>query len=183
MLFGKTVILKDGRECLLRNAENSDAQAYLDYFILAHSETDNLTTYPDETARNIENTEKGLEELKNSPREVEICAFADGKLAGSAGIGLLRDRDKTRHRAEFGISILKQFWGLGIGRALTQSCIECAKNAGYLQLELDVVAENQNAIKLYESCGFKEYGRNPRGFRTREGKWQELVLMRLELDK
>lgn len=27
-----------------------------------------------------------------------------------------------------------------------------------------------------------EYGRNPRGFLTRDGRWQELVLMRLELE-
>ena len=43
------------------------------------------------------------------------------------------------------------------------------------------IAENENAIKLYQKYGFVEFGRNPRGFKTREGKWQELVLMRLEL--
>lgn len=36
-------------------------------------------------------------------------------------------------------------------------------------------------ISIYESVGFQEYGRNPRGFRARSG-WQTLVLMRLELD-
>ena len=48
-------------------------------------------------------------------------------------------------------------------------------------MELEVVAGNENAIKLYQKYGFIEFGRNPRGFKTREGKWQELVLMRLEL--
>lgn len=182
MIYSETVKLKDGRECILRNAEASDAEEFLDYFILAHSETDFLTTYPDETKRNIENTEKGLEETKQSLTDIEICAFVGGRLAGSGGINLLRDRDKTRHRAEFGISIIKEFRGLGIGRAVTEACIECAKKAGFLQLELEAVGENANAIKLYESCGFEEYGRNPRGFRTRDGRWQELVLMRLELD-
>ena len=47
---------------------------------------------------------------------------------------------------------------------------------------LDVVAENTAARMLYERVGFTEYGRNPRGFRTRSGAWQELILMRLELD-
>ena len=54
--------------------------------------------------------------------------------------------------------------------------------AGYLQLELEAVADNVPALTLYKSVGFQEYGRNPRGFRTRDGRWQELVLMRLELD-
>jgi len=45
-----------------------------------------------------------------------------------------------------------------------------------------VVADNRNAIALYESEGFVEYGRNPRGFLSRYAGWQELILMRLELD-
>ena len=44
------------------------------------------------------------------------------------------------------------------------------------------MADNVPALTLYKSVGFQEYGRNPRGFRTRDGRWQELVLMRLELD-
>ena len=91
-------------------------------------------------------------------------------------------REKVRHRAEFGISIDKAYWGLGIGRALTKACIECAKAAGYAQLELGVVAENERAVSLYKSEGFTEYGRNPRGCRSRLSGWQEIVHMRLELD-
>jgi ribosomal protein S18 acetylase RimI-like enzyme len=91
-------------------------------------------------------------------------------------------KEKVKHRAEFGISVDKAYWGLGIGRALTEACIECAKEAGYAQLELEVVAENRSALTLYESVGFVEYGRNPKGFRSRLTGWQELVLMRLELE-
>ena len=68
-----------------------------------------------------------------------------------------------------------------IGRALTLACIECAKAAGYAQLELDVLAENESALRLYESVGFTEYGRNPRGFCSRTAGWQTLILMRMEL--
>ena len=64
---------------------------------------------------------------------------------------------------------------------LTEACIECAKAAGYAQLELEIVAENTTAISLYRSVGFTEYGQNPKGFRSRLSGWQELVLMRLEL--
>ena len=53
--------------------------------------------------------------------------------------------------------------------------------AGYEQLELDVVSENKRAIALYESLGFVEYGRNPRGFKSKYTGYQELVYMRLEL--
>ena len=78
-----------------------------------------------------------------------------------------------RHRGSFGISVDRAWWGLGIGRALTEACIECAKAAGFSQLELEVVAANTAALRLYESVGFVEYGRNPRGFRSREKGWQD----------
>ena len=44
-----------------------------------------------------------------------------------------------------------------------------------------MVADNRRAITLYRSEGFVEYGRNPKGFRSRISGWQELVLMRLDL--
>ena len=94
---------------------------------------------------------------------------------------MIRDRDKTRHRADFGISVLAAYWGLGIGSALTAACLDCARKAGYLQVELEAVSENESALNLYRKFGFVEYGRNPKGFRTRTGRWQTLVLMRLEL--
>lgn len=181
MIYNKAVKLRNGKECILRNAESSDAEAFQKYFTLAHSETDFLTTYPDESKHNLEQTAERLEATKESETDIEICAFVDGRLVGSAGNSIIHNREKTRHRAEFGISIIKEFWGLGIGSILIRECIECAKKAGFLQLELEVVAENENAIKLYQKYGFIEFGRNPRGFKTREGKWQELVLMRLEL--
>jgi len=49
------------------------------------------------------------------------------------------------------------------------------------QMELSVVAENSRAIDMYEKAGFVEFGRNPRGFKSRMSGYQELVYMRLEL--
>ena len=45
------------------------------------------------------------------------------------------------------------------------------------------MAENESAVALYESVGFAEYGRNPRGFRSRVSGWQALVLMLLDLEE
>ena len=123
-----------------------------------------------------------LKERTESANEIELLAEVDGIVVGSAGIGCLGRKDKVKHRAEFGISVDKTYWGLGIGRALTEAAIECARAAGYAQLELEAVADNKSALALYESVGFEEYGRNPRGFRSRLTGWQELVLMRLELE-
>jgi len=182
MKYNRTVRLKDGRECVLRNGGAQDGQAHLSAFLLTHGQTDYLLSYPDEIRFTAGQQADDLQAKTESDHEIELLAEVDGVVVGSAGIERVGPQEKVRHRAEFGVSIDRNYWGLGIGRALTRACIECAANAGYAQIELDVVAQNQNAIALYQSEGFAEYGRNPRGFRSRLTGWQELVLMRLELN-
>ena len=181
MEYWETITLKDGRTCILRNGTAADGKAVLDIFNLTHEQTDWLLSYSDENSFDTKQEAEFLQTRPDSPDEIEILAEIDGRVVGTAGISRVGTKDKVKHRAEMGISVDKDFWGLGIGRALTKACIECAKEAGYVQLELDVVAQNERAITLYESEGFVEYGRNPKGFRSRLSGWQELVLMRLEL--
>ena len=183
MEYHKIITLKDGRACILRNGTASDGQALLDIFNLTHTHTDYLLSYPKESTHTVQQEADFLKQKTESADEIELLAELDGKVVGSAGIGCVGRKEKIRHRAEFGISVDKAYWGLGIGRALTEACIECARTAGYVQLELEAVAENKSALALYRSVGFVEYGRNPKGFRSRLTGWQELVLMRLELDR
>ena len=183
MEYRDTVRLKDGRACTLRNGTDRDGAAVLEIFQRTHEQTDYLLTYPDETTFNAAQEAEYLQKKTESDGEIEIVAELDGKIVGTAGIGRVGDKEKIRHRADFGISVDKAYWGLGIGRALTRACIECARRAGYAQLELTAVAENRGALALYESEGFVEYGRNPLGFRSRLTGWQEIVLMRLELKR
>lgn len=181
--YRETITLKDDRSCTLRNGTEEDGQALLDVFVLTHGETEFLLTYADECTFTAEDEARYLGEKTEDPRGIEIVAEVGGTIVGSAGIDAVdAGKDKLRHRAELGVSVARAYWGLGIGRALVRACVTCARRAGYRQLELDVVAENASAIALYRSEGFVEWGRNPRGFRTRDGRWQELVLMRLELD-
>ena len=182
MKYYKTITLTDGTTCVLRNGTEQDAEGVLADFILTHAESDFLTSYPDEIHFTLEQEQDYLKKKTESEREVEIVAEINGKIVGTAGVDSVGTAEKLRHRASFGISIEKEWWGRGIGRAMTEACIECAKKAGYVQLELDAAAENVRALSLYRSVGFIEYGRNPKGFRSRLSGWQEIVLMRKELD-
>lgn len=181
MEFYRELTAKDGRTLILRHAEAADAAAYLQYFLTAHKETDFLTTYPEEATADEDTVAVRIAETAKAPDAIELCALIDGRLIGSAGIACVRRREKTAHRASFGISILREYWGIGIGSALTEACISLAQEAGYLQIELEVVSENERAVHLYRRFGFTEYGRNPKAFRTRDGRWQELIYMRKEL--
>ena len=181
MKYSRQITLKNGSIAVMRNGVEADGSAVLENFNQTHEETDYLLSYPDENSFDAEQEGQFLARKAATTNEIEIIAFVDGKVAGTAGIDAVGTKYKVSHRAEFGISVLKEYWGLGIGRALTEACIKCAQEAGYAQLELTVVAENVRAIALYQKEGFVEYGRNPRGFHSRINGFQEVIYMRLEL--
>ena len=181
MKYNQKVLLQNGKEALLRNGDKADGKEVFEVFNLTHAETDYLLSYPDENSYEPEQEAQFLSDKTNSPNEIEIVAIVDGKIAGTAGIEAVGKKYKLKHRAELGISILKEYWGLGLGKALMNACIQCAQEAGYVQLELNVVADNERALVLYKSLGFKEWGRNPKGFNSRTTGFQELVYMLLEL--
>ena len=181
MYYEKTIELKDGRQCLIRNATPDDAEDILLNLKKVHEETNFLLTYPDEKGFSIVEEKSFLRQKEESTVEVELCALVGNVIVGLAGLCAIGAMEKISHRAELGVSIEKDFWNLGIGSALTKASIECATKSGVRQLELEVVVDNENAIALYKKIGFVEYGRNPRGFFLRNSDYQELILMRLEL--
>ncbi len=68
MEFNKKVILKDGRECTIRNGTEEDAQAVLSVFVGTHGETDYMTTYPDEMTLTLEQEKEYLKKKTEHPR-------------------------------------------------------------------------------------------------------------------
>jgi ribosomal protein S18 acetylase RimI-like enzyme len=101
--------------------------------------------------------------------ENDLKAFADSKASnffafdGTKLIGWcdmrLTSRESTKHRAEIGMGLLKEYRGKGIGRALIEKLIKSASEHSLEKLELVVIADNEAAIELYKSVGFKEEGR------------------------
>ena len=181
MRYDKAIRLPDGRSLRIRSAEESDAKNVCDLFVRTHGQTDFLLAYPEESSYTVEQEAAFLKGLLDSDREIMLLSEVDGILCGCASVCAVGTKYKVRHRAEFGISVDKPFWGLGVGKALTRTAIACAKEAGYRQLELDVVADNDRAVRMYEHAGFQEFGRNLLGFQSKASGDQALVYMRLEL--
>lgn len=181
MKYRNEITIKNGQKCIIRNGTFEDGPEVSTFFTTTHGETDYLLSYPEESTRDDEKQSNYLKETTESDREIELLAIVDGKVVGMAGFNAIGSKYKVRQRAEFGITVSKNYWGQGIGKAIMNACIECAKEAGYIQLELDVVADNTRAIELYKKLGFIEFGRNPKGFQSKYSGFQELVYMRLEL--
>ncbi|GAA3068567.1 hypothetical protein GCM10020254_10370 [Streptomyces goshikiensis] len=67
--------------------------------------------------------------------------------------------------------------GHGVGRALTVALVEDARAAGIEVLTLDVRGDNANALALYRSLGFSEYGRLPGFVAVGERRYDKVFLM------
>ena len=109
MQYEKEIILKDGAKCLLRGAGEADAAEVLRTFDLTHAETDYFLTYPEENSFTVQEEAKFLKARSESKNAIEIAAFVDARIAGTAGTDPIDDKEKIRHRADFGIAIEKGF--------------------------------------------------------------------------
>ena len=181
MQYYKEITLKDGTACVLRNPTADDAQAILQHMIQTSGETENMARYPDEICMTAEQEAAYLAQLAKSENAIMICASVDGRIVANAGINPVSAYEKLRHRAEFGISIQRAYWGRGIGSAVLTAVLQAAKQAGYHQVELEVVADNARAIALYEKLGFVRYGTREHAFYCRDGHYvaEHLMLCRV----
>ena len=181
MRFHQQVQLKNGKTCILRNSNGEDAQEILQHMILTSEETENMLRYSDEIKMTETEERTYLSDMESSSDAIMISAVVDGKIVATAGLTPISKFKKCRHRAEFGISIQKEYWGLGIGSHIMAAILETARQDDYEQVELDVVTDNKRAIALYEKFGFKTFGTNKRAFRCRDGQYQALHLMSCRL--
>jgi ribosomal protein S18 acetylase RimI-like enzyme len=67
--------------------------------------------------------------------------------------------------------------GRGIGRALTAALVADARAAGIEVLTLDARGDNANALRLYRSLGFVEYGRLPDFVAVGEQRYDKVFCM------
>ena len=104
-----------------------------------------------------------------------LLAEIDGKIVGSATLDR-SDLKKLEHNVTFGITILKEYCGLGIGSILMEKVIEWTKSEGIEKIELEVFENNISAIKLYKKFGFLEEGRRKRMIKTDEG-YLDMIIM------
>lgn len=72
--------------------------------------------------------------------------------------------------------------GKGVGRAVVTDCIKKAKELGFGILQFNaVVASNTAALALYKSLGFIQLGVIPKGFRLKDGNYEDIIPHYIEL--
>ena len=86
MRYSRKLMLKDGRECCLRNGTKEDGGAVLENFRLAHEQTDFLLSYPEELSMTPGEEGEFLEKAAESESSAELLAEVEGRIAGLAGV-------------------------------------------------------------------------------------------------
>jgi GNAT superfamily N-acetyltransferase len=81
-----------------------------------------------------------------------LIAYEDGQPAGCVALRDLGDRTCEMKR----MFVSMGFRGAGIGRALAERIIAEAREAGYRRMLLDTSKRQREAMRLYESAGFRQ---------------------------
>lgn len=160
----------------LRSPDENDAEAILSLMKQVLDETPFLSCSSEEFDMTVEDERRFLRTRADDPRDAFIVAWSDGAPIGTVSVRAVGTKSRERHRAMLGISLLRAYWGRGIGSRMLETALDAARSAGFLQLELEVDAENQRAIRLYQRFGFREYGRLPNAIR-RDGQFFDELLM------
>ncbi|MHB8266842.1 GNAT family N-acetyltransferase [Bradyrhizobium sp.] len=82
-----------------------------------------------------------------------VAVSAEGEVVGWCDVTPL-SRPIQAHRGVFGIGLLPQFRGQGIGTKLIRSALAAARAFGLHRVELTVREHNTGAIELYKKAGF-----------------------------
>ena len=114
----------------------------------------------------------------SSRRNLFLVAVAQGRIVGFSrceGTDLIR----FSHKVEFGVGVLKVFWGYGIGKNLLRESILWADADGINKVKLAVLETNERAITLYKQMEFETEGVLKKDRMLSNGRYYSTVVMSL----
>lgn len=160
--------MKDGRICRIREIQVKDAAETIEYLKTVMGESNFLYSYPEEITLTVEQEEKMIKNFNESGDILMIIAEFDGRLIASAQISRFK-KMKMRHRGNVAVTVLKEFWNLGIGKKMLLCLEDYAKEWGLTQIELDYFSGNKRGQILYEKLGFVKVGEITDAFILKDG--------------
>jgi len=171
-----TFTLKNGIKLKLREGVIGDAGACLAYIEKVSAQSNFLSFGPGEFGLGIKEEEKQIQEKKSRSNELFLLAFIEDTVVSQLTVNASQ-RKRLRHAVEFGLSVDKQYWGLGIGSAMMTYLLQWAEdNEMIRKVNLQVLPANKNAILLYEKYGFALEGRKLRD-NYQNGIFSDILLM------
>lgn len=170
----KHFTLKNGKELIIRPAIPNEAQEFLEYVNLCGRETDFLSFGKEGIGLTIEEETKYFQNF--TEKNFMLVALVDNKIIGSCSLRTNESRIRLSHTGVLGITILKEYWGIGIGKYLISSAIEKGKIAGLTRIELLTRIDNEKAISLYKKMGFEIEGQIRNAIRINDKYFDNYIM-------
>lgn len=175
------MMLTDHLQLTLRPASPKDAEQVVAYLEQVAGESENLTFGPGEFGISLEQERVFLQQAHDLPTSLYLLAEMEGEIVGTL-IFSTETRPRVQHGGEFGMSVLRKYWNLGIGGRMLAYLIDWARQTPSIRkINLRVRVDNLSAIHLYEKYGFLREGRRTREFYL-QGQFVDVFLMGLHLD-
>ena len=170
----QNILLKDGRTVLLRFFVPADKEALVAFYAGLSPDTLRWSLPPYDRQK----IERWLSDSTNS---FELLAFHKDKIVGHLHAFRYAWNPRILGNGELIIYLHQDFQGIGLGTAMMREAISIARQKGIHHLVLSVVADNRNAIKLYEKVGFQHEGLRREDYLGEDGKYHDMVDMGLLL--
>lgn len=171
----------NNEKVIIRKAKKSDAGALMTYLYTIGGESDFLTFGRGQFGKSKEQEEEFIENSLDKKNALFIVAEINGKIVGNLSFSG-GTRQRTAHVGEFGVSVLKEYWGNGIGEELIKCLINWSRSSGIIRkINLRVRTDNKRGIHLYKKLGFLEEGVLKRDFLI-DGKFYDSMSMGLLID-
>lgn len=160
----------------IRSANETDAKNLSEVRLQTDGETENLDRERGEAYIDESGFKQIIKDDTESKHNLFLVAEVNERIVGfsrCAGNNLKR----TSHKVEFGVCVLKEFWGFGIGQNLLKESIDWADSNEIKKINLSVLETNEKAIKLYEKYGFEVEGSLLNDKLLSDGKYYHTILM------
>lgn len=162
--------LIDNKNIIIRNAEPKDAEEMILMVKQVMEESPFFPSTADEFNITVEQEEQYI--LSTA---LFLVAEIHGKMVGSASLDR-SSKSKLNHTVTFGITILKEYSGMGLGSMIMKKIIEWCDLNHVEKIELEVFENNIPAIGLYKKFGFAEEGRRKKSIKTTEGYIDSIIM-------
>jgi RimJ/RimL family protein N-acetyltransferase len=157
MIINQQKFYAKGIHYTIRSAIAEDAKVLSELRAQIDGESENLDREQGEGFIDVLGFEQLINEDTANRKNIFLVAVVDDRIVGYSrceGSSLKR----FAHKVEFGVCILREFWGYGIGSNFLKESISWADFSGIHKITLNVLETNASAIKLYRKLGFEIEG-------------------------
>lgn len=176
MIINQHDFVVKGLHYSIRSAIEQDAKELSEVRLQIDGETENMDREQGEAFLDPAGFEQIIKTDTEKPNNLFLVAVVNERIAGFSRCEGT-DLKRFTHKVEFGICVLKEFWGYGIGNNLLRESIAWADSTGIKKITLNVLETNAKAIQLYKSLGFETEGLLKNDRIHSDGNYYNTVLM------